>query len=192
MSFGLGLGIFNSFLTIMESIALTYGYTSEDAGNFSAMLIGSGLVGAAASGVLLDKYHVYKPTLKIGFVSSALATLFFCLVMKANNGSIVLISFALMGLFMIPMLPVSIECAVECTWPIPEELSSGILLTAGNILTVPLTFMLASISDSGISLKIAMISTLVVVVTCALLYQGDYKRLKADKCEPETGHSDVQ
>ena len=50
------------------------------------------------------------------------------------------VSFALLGLFMLPMLPAVVENCAECTYPLPEELSIGILFVGGNILGIPFIF----------------------------------------------------
>jgi hypothetical protein len=42
--------------------------------------------------------------------------------------------FALMGGSMLPLLPISLECAIECTFPhVQEDVSSGVLLSARNV-----------------------------------------------------------
>lgn len=41
-------------------------------------------------------------------------------------------AFAVLGMAMLPLLPISIETGVECSYPVPEIYSSGLLLAAGT------------------------------------------------------------
>ena len=58
------------------------------------------------------------------------------------------VSFGLLGLFMLPMLPAVVENCAECTYPIQEDLSVGLLFIG----------------------KISIIVVLVVVIGSILLY----------------------
>lgn len=55
LSFSVGLGLFNSILTLIYQIISPYGYSSDDAGTFGAVLIVCGLVGAAFTGERISK-----------------------------------------------------------------------------------------------------------------------------------------
>ena len=39
-------------------------------------------------------------------------------------------------IFALPLLPVALQSAVECTYPIPEELSATCLILFGNIVGI--------------------------------------------------------
>lgn len=60
LSFSVGLGLFNSILTLIYQIISPYGYSNDDAGTFGAVLIVCGLVGAAVTGFSRPRsfYHV--------------------------------------------------------------------------------------------------------------------------------------
>lgn len=45
----------------------------------------------------------------------------------SNNFNGLLAAFCLLGFFMLPMLPAVVENCAECTYPLPEELSIGLL-----------------------------------------------------------------
>jgi hypothetical protein len=124
------------------------GYTSDDAGLFGGLIIGCGLLGAAIVGPIMDKTHAYdtsallrcmplrvmnrslfaysyNPILKVGITASTLSVFFFMLVLRPNGIELLCTGFGVMGLCMMPLLPVAFECGVECTYPISEETSSG-------------------------------------------------------------------
>jgi FLVCR family MFS transporter 7 len=54
-SFSAGLGFINALLTLTEQIVEPYGYSTGDAGWMGALLMVGGLVGAGATGAVLDK-----------------------------------------------------------------------------------------------------------------------------------------
>jgi hypothetical protein len=90
------------------------------------------------------------------------------------------------------MLPVMIENSIECTYPVSEELSAGILFTAGNVVGIPVTIFLQYLIDYQAKrggggcgemfspFNIMLMSTAVVCGLFALQYNGKYKRLAAE------------
>ena len=106
-----------------------------------------GIVGAAICGVYLDMTHNYRPALKTGFFLATLSTLVFVIALQKDQTTLMYFVFGLMGLCMIPLLPATMENAAECTYPIPEELSVGILLIGGNILGIPIVLILQQFAD---------------------------------------------
>lgn len=69
----------------------------------------------------------YRKILKIGFAIVIIVLLFFFFMLKANNSLGLYFAFGLLGFFLLPLLPVGVENAAECTYPIAEELSVGFL-----------------------------------------------------------------
>lgn len=68
------------------------------------------------------------------------AMLLFFAMLYSDNFLGLLAAFALLGLCMLPMLPAVVENCAECTYPLPEELSTGILFVGGNIMGIPFIF----------------------------------------------------
>lgn len=127
VAFSIGLGMFNAYLTLIYQIIEPHGYSNDDAGNFAAVLILFGLIGAGITGAILDATHLYRQVLKLGFISCTLALMFFSCMLYSNNTIMMYVSFGLLGLFMLPMLPAVVENCAECTYPIQEDLSVGLL-----------------------------------------------------------------
>ena len=116
---------------------------NDDAGTFGALLIVFGLFGAAYtgsvainliicvliiySGYLLEKTKKYRTILKVGFCLCVLVSIFMLCMLFSNNFVWLSVSFALMGLFMLPMLPAVLENSAEITYPVSEEFSTGLL-----------------------------------------------------------------
>jgi hypothetical protein len=55
----------------------------------------------------------------------------FQVVLQPGQSALVTAAFGVLGLAMMPLLPVCFESAVECTYPVNEETSSGLLMLAG-------------------------------------------------------------
>ena len=81
--------------------------------------------------------------------------------------------------------PQVIENAVETTYPIPEEASSGLLFCCGNVVGIGFTVTFARLvqgSHNGFFTPPALF-LFAAVTACVLLvlpYNGDYKRLAAE------------
>jgi FLVCR family feline leukemia virus subgroup C receptor-related protein len=189
MAFGLGLSLFNALLTVMNNVLEPCGYTEDDAGMFAATLIGAGMVGAGFAGYAMDAYHAYRPLLKAGFASAGFACCALSASLKPDNSLYIYISFGILGFCMIPMLPVMIENSIECTYPVSEELSAGILFTAGNVIGIPVTLLMQYLIDitpddeCGNFFTPVNILLMVTAFVCggfAMRYNGQYKRLEAE------------
>ena len=187
--FSLGLAIFNALVTVLDQIIKPSGYTSDDAGVFGAAIVISGLFNAFLAGIIMDKTHAYKHILKVLLIGAVASGIFFIIILRPNQYYPLAISIGLMGFFLLPLLPVSFECAVECTYPINAELSQGVLLCIGNILGVIFTFsleqlvLLAPTYQSGQIFTPASIFMLCIFLMSGvslLIYRGPYLRLEAE------------
>ncbi|GAB5032951.1 major facilitator superfamily domain-containing protein 7-a-like [Nannochloropsis oceanica] len=137
--FGLGLGFFNALLTLVGQLLSPCGYSDSESGALGGIFIGTGLLGAFLAGLILDATHHYSLCLKVGFMGAWVASFLFISALRPNNLAFLTTSFALLGLWMLPLLPVAIENGVEIMFPeVPEFFSSGLLLSAGNLAGLPL------------------------------------------------------
>jgi FLVCR family MFS transporter 7 len=186
VSFGFGLAIFNGLLTVSNEFLAPCGYSEDDAGNLAACLILAGLIGAGIAGFLMDKYHCYRELLKVGFAGAGIGSVIFCSQIYADNGTNLALAFAFLGFCMVPMLPVIIENSVECTYPhVSEEISAGVLFTAGNVIGVPVVFAMqgminAQNGECGSFMSPLNLLIMITTLSCGpivLTYQGEYKRL---------------
>jgi hypothetical protein len=181
------------------------GYTSDDAGTFGALIIGCGLLGAAIVGPIMDKTHAYNPILKIGITASTLSVLFFILVLRPNGMALLCVGFGIMGFCMMPLLPVAFECGVECSYPISEETSSGLMMLVAQWFGIGLIYGLDALIDKNeiystvwIGSSFLLLGAMILATICAALYKGPYKRLHADhgshhgQPQPQLGNAHTQ
>lgn len=197
ITFSMGLGIFNSFINLINQIVAPQGYSNDDAGLFGLVLIISGLVGAGAIGFLLERTHAYRTTLKVGFTLCLLAMILFALMLKPSNFYGLMVSFVILGLCILPMLPTVLENCSECTYPINEDLPVGLLFIGGNLLSIAFTFVLQPLvhdkkyTDNPPLLpsNLFLIIILFIAVIVCMCYNGKYRRLECELRKPLLSNS---
>lgn len=145
ISFGLGTGLLSALLTLIEQVLCVRGYSDNDAGLLSGILVLSGIFGSLCCGPILDRTKKFEELAKICICLSSIWNTLFIILQMYNNDQGILkillyISAALLGFCSIPLIPISCELSVECTYPIPEATSSGFLLTLGNAIAVLMVF----------------------------------------------------
>jgi len=128
--FGLTLGVFNALGTAVDEIAKAFNINDMSSSIGAGFIIG-GIVGSAVYGVLLDKYHKFKLTLIIIQVSSIFAVVLFTLVLMYESKTWSAVVAFILGALMIPIWPVGVEYCAEITFPVEEDMSTGMIMTAG-------------------------------------------------------------
>lgn len=177
----------NSVLTLVFQLVEPYGYSNEDAGLFGFVMIICGMVGAAIIAVVLERTRMYRAVFSYGFLLCSCTVVLFTCMLYRHNFDALIASFALMGFTIVPLFPACLENVAECTYPVSEDMSVGILLTLGNIGTVIITLIMSAMINLG-SFGHPPLSYCNVVVwiilaaacVVALMYKGDSKRLNAD------------
>jgi len=213
-SFGLGLGLFDGLTTLSEQILCVRGYANDEVGLFTASMIFCGIIGSLITSVILDKTKKFEETAKICFCMCSLASIAFVLLQTYNNDSVYIkyslyLSLCLIGLFGVPLLPVCMELAVECVYPISEAATSGILLSIGECFSIIMIVVYPKISrmitggsyiyehvqkcdvvgadgilkvlDYTYPLYGQTILFAVVTIVFIICFKCDYLRLKSDK-----------
>ncbi|CAF1279616.1 unnamed protein product [Adineta ricciae] len=138
----------------------------------------------------MDKTHAYRLILKILLIGACGSGIFFVLILRPSQYYPLAVSIGLMGFFLLPLLPVSFECAVECTHPIRAEWSTGLLMCLGNVLGGIFIFILGYLIKLQPTYKsgqiltpasIFMLCLFVVSAATLFIYRGPYLRLEAEK-----------
>jgi len=162
------------------------------AGLYGGALIVSGLAGASVVGPLLDKHHCYKTMLKVGLFGAVCTMLGIFLCLRPGSTWIWVdgVAFGLMGVFMVPILPTALEAGVECTYPLPEEYSSGFLMTIGQLFGIAFTCIMPTLIDVEPNWQQADSQFTPFAIFCLasaglggvlmFTFDGDYKRLAAE------------
>lgn len=148
VAFGVGVGMFSALSTLLGQIVNAQGYSDDDAGNFGAMLIGAGLLGAVVCSLVADRTKRFKELVRICFVGATSGILMFTLVLRPNQFGLVMTSCAIAGFFTLAALPVSLELCVECTYPVKEGTSAGFMWMTGQIASIVFVFSMNALQGS--------------------------------------------
>jgi MFS family permease len=88
----------------------------------------SGVVGSFIYGIILDKYNKYKLVLCILCFSSIGAITMAMFILPLGNVPLFALNLMIVGVSVIPIIPVSYGFAVELTYPLSEAMSNGMMI----------------------------------------------------------------
>merc|ERR1719285_877820 len=129
--------------TLVAQIVRRDGFTSDEASNFGTAFAVAGLVGVFIIGPLMDIYHRYLFFMRVCISGLVLANVGMLVALEqGHNFTFVCASWILMGFSVIPCLPLSVEIAVEIGYPVHEDVPTGLLMGAGNTLSIPFIYFL--------------------------------------------------
>uniref|UniRef100_G1TQU6 Solute carrier family 49 member 3 n=1 Tax=Oryctolagus cuniculus TaxID=9986 RepID=G1TQU6_RABIT len=131
--YGGGVGIFSSFLALLEQILCVHGYSSEFSGLCGALFILSGTLGALVLSLYVDRTKRFTEAIKVGFCLTSMACVAFVLVSRLQGQRLALATVcSLFGLFGFAVAPVATELAVECSYPVGEGAAAGLAFILGQ------------------------------------------------------------
>ena len=185
--FSLGMTIFNAIVSLPNKVISPF--TPVDASNMTATIICVGLVSCIVWSVILEVTKQFRLCLKLGFVLAGSAVaFFFSQLHKDMSGTYLYLLFCGLGFFIIPLLPLTIENAQESTYPMPAQIVSAILLSFGQLPSIPFLFIFMSLLKqddytSGNPLRsgfgVVITSLLVTALLMVMFYTGESRRQQA-------------
>ncbi|EDV19708.1 uncharacterized protein TRIADDRAFT_32990 [Trichoplax adhaerens] len=204
---GVGIGIFSALSTVIEQVLCVRGYSNEFSGLCGALMIGCGLIGALLSGVYVDRTKKFIETAKVLICCATFTLIAFSMITRFRGlPAPTILCICLFGAFAFGLLPVGLELAVECTYPVAEATSSGLLWMSGQIFGIICIVSSQAVStplpvaeipysncanstanrDSGpldMTWSLLFMSSFAVIASCLLvvLFHTPYKRLNAEK-----------
>ncbi|XP_074529382.1 solute carrier family 49 member A3 [Halichoeres trimaculatus] len=198
LCFGAGMAVFSSFSTLLEQIMCVQGYTNDFAGICGALFIVFGIVGAGVLGVYVDKTKHFIEVTKINLSLTALACIAFSVVslLREQKAAIAAVC-SLFGFFGYAIYPVAMELSVECSYPVGEATSAGLLFISGQVQSVAYIVLLqgltTKLADSPLAtcgddvlnwrVPLMVMAGLFSLFTCifVLFFDTRYKRLEAEE-----------
>jgi MFS family permease len=130
----IGIGVFNALSTWLEKILHDmHNIALTDAGNVSAMLIFSGMIGCLVIPLISDKIGRRKPFLLLALLGGAIyiTNLIF---IQGYIGN--MINGIVLGIFLLAALPIMLTMSAEITGPKYAGVSVGYLQLLGNVAAV--------------------------------------------------------
>jgi MFS family permease len=134
LPFAVYVGLFNSISSLLNQMLEPYGYSETQAGIAGAILILVGLVFAAVSSPLIDRYKFYLVFIKVCIPVIALSYLVF--IWAPSDSSIVYayVVCGVLGAASFGLVPVALEYLVEIHHPLGPEVGSTVSWTGGQLL----------------------------------------------------------
>jgi len=137
LAFGVGLGLFTVLSTLFEQILCPYGYTDEFSGTCGALLIGAGIFGSIVSGIAADKTKAFAEIVQFCFVGATFGIIAFSVLATFPSFDPAIgISVAWIGTFGVALYSVALELAAEISFPVSENVSTGLLVVSGQLFSV--------------------------------------------------------
>ena len=131
---GGAVGFVNAFFTQLSQMMCSRGYDNVFSGMCGSLLLGTGVIGAVISGVIVEKFGYIEEVTKLFFGAAVLIGILITeLLRESNLDVIVAISFASFGVFAFGMYPLGLELAVEVTYPVDESFSTALIFMSGQI-----------------------------------------------------------
>lgn len=198
LCFGAGIAFFTCFSTLLEQILCVQGYTNDFAGLCGALFILFGIVGAGALGLYVDKTKKFTEATKINFSLAAFACIAFSVVslMRDQKAAVAAVC-SLFGFFGFSIYPVAMELSVECSYPVGEATSAGLIFVSGQVQSVLYIILLQALTkrladsplstcgNAVLSWKVSMLvmAGLCVLFSCCfvIFFHTRYRRLEAEE-----------
>ncbi|AEB06906.1 major facilitator superfamily MFS_1 [Coriobacterium glomerans PW2] len=160
----ISMGIFNTVLTVLETILLPNGITSSEAGVIGALFVVAGVIGAVALPVLSDRMRARIPFFVCSIIVLIPAYFGFALLhsFAALAGIAAMAGFMIMG-----VAPILFQHGSEVAYPVQEGTSLGIILLMGQISGVLFVYLFEQMRELSGSALVPML--LIVVATIAEL-----------------------
>jgi hypothetical protein len=137
------------------------------------------------------RYKAYNTVIKIGFVGILISIILIIVSLHVSFG-LLLTGFAMLGFFMLPLLPCVIECTAEITYPyVSEDVAVGFIFVSGNLVGAAFAFLgeylltlddheSAHVSPFAQPSNIFIFAGTLLCVTTAMMFKGTYSRLGMD------------
>ncbi|XP_036932100.1 solute carrier family 49 member A3 isoform X2 [Acanthopagrus latus] len=198
LCFGSGIAVFTCFSTLLEQILCVQGYTDDFAGVCGALFIVFGIIGAGALGPFVDKTKKFIEATKINMSFTALACIAFSVVsqLRQQKAAVAAVC-SVFGFFGFSIYPVAMELSVECSYPVGEASSAGLIFISGQVQSVLYIIILQGLTkrlaDSPLStcgnvvlswrVPLMVMAGLCSFFTCCfvIIFHTRYRRLEAEE-----------
>ncbi|MBT4970164.1 MAG: MFS transporter, partial [Bacteroidetes bacterium] len=161
--FFIGLGVFNAVTTWIEGILNPRNISITQAGITGGVMIGAGIIGALVMPMLSDRSRKRVPFIQIALAGAIIGLLG---ITFSANYSIILISGAVLGFFLLSSGPIGFQYGAEITYPASEGSSNGLLLLMGQISGIAFIFgmdIFKSESDGSMSMPLMVLIALMLI-----------------------------
>mmetsp|Transcript_57143 Transcript_57143/g.113594 ORF Transcript_57143/g.113594 Transcript_57143/m.113594 type:complete len:456 (-) Transcript_57143:25-1392(-) len=189
--FTVGVCCSSCLLSLYDDFAGKCGYGTAIGGFASLAYMSAGVVGLVVTGLIIGKAPAYRSALKSTTTLAVCAGSALFLGMHEKATVSLLLCTAFFGMTMLSVIPCIFACAVEETYPMPTEASTGLLTISTILLQVPAIPLLSAVLNNQGNECLHFSPAHIIVVTMsllfclcpALLYKGKYRRMEAEQCD---------
>jgi MFS family permease len=159
------MGAFNGVTTWVEQIIHPRGFSTTEAGIMGALMLLAGIVGAVVLSALSDRQGKRVRFLVIALVASVPGLLGVAFV----SSIWLLYAFAaVLGFFLVAVLPIGMQYAAEITNPTPEGTSNGLIQLFGQV-SVVYVYIMAALRTADGSYTVSLVLSAVLLAAGALV-----------------------
>jgi MFS family permease len=159
------MSAFNGVTTWVEEIIHPRGFSPTDAGIMGALMLLAGIVGAVVLSALSDRQGKRIRFMVIALVATVPGMLGIAFV----SSTLLLFAFAaVLGFFLVAVLPIGMQYAAEITNPTPEGTSNGLIQLCGQV-SVVYVYIMAALRTGDGSFTIALLLSAGLLAACALV-----------------------
>ena len=142
LTFGLVVGFVNTYGSIIGIIVNALGYNDSLSALFGVCFITGSIIGSAVFGIIVEIYKNYKSATVMICGMGAIASTFVEVSLYIPSTVLACITMTFTGA-VLALLAVGIDFAVELTYPVAESISTGLLMSMGNLIGLFLTLILS-------------------------------------------------
>ncbi len=158
----ISIGIFNTILTLLESILLPRAITSAQAGIVGTVFVITGIIGAVVLPIISD--HLHKRV--IFFIGNITLLIPIYLGFTFIDNYVILAALAgLAGFLTMGVAPILFQHGTEVAYPLPEGTSLGVILLMGQISGAIFVYLFNAIQNVSGSVIWPMLFIVVLTAT---------------------------
>jgi MFS family permease len=159
------MGAFNGVTTWVEQIIHPRGFDPTEAGVMGALMLLAGIIGAVVLSALSDRRGTRIRFMVIALVATVPGMLGIAFV----SSIWLLYAFAaVLGFFLVAVLPIGMQYAAEITNPTPEGTSNGLIQLCGQV-SVVYVYVMAALRTSDGSFTVSLVLSAVLLAIGALV-----------------------
>ncbi len=155
----ISIGVFNTILTLIESILLPRGITSAEAGIIGAAFVVAGVIGAILLPILSDKVGI---RIKFLFTAVAILVPLYLGLTFITSFPILVVIAATSGFSIMGVAPILFQHSSEVAYPAQEGTSLGMILLSGQVSGVLFVLLFEAISAGTGSIAIPMVGIVIL------------------------------
>jgi len=157
----ISIGIFNTVLTLLESILAPRGISSMQAGVAGAVFVLAGVAGAVVLPIISDKLRRRVPMFVAAIALLGPLLLGFTYLKDFN---LITICAGLAGFFSMGVAPVLFQYGSEVAYPVREGTSLGIILLMGQVSGALFVYLFEILSNVSGSITVPMLCLVVITL----------------------------